>query len=393
MAESGTLTLPESLWTEAKRRAAVIAPLATADVVPAAAARAAGETLGLSERTVYALLRRHRHSGGLLASLAPQPSPGGRGKTRLPRLAERIIAGAIRDESLTRQKKRAEAVVCAVRERARAAGIAPPAPNTVRARVRAVRADLAARRREGSRSSAWRRLEPVTGMTPASERPMAVLQIDHTPVDLILVDDASRQPVGRPWLTVAIDVMSRCVAGFLVAFDPPCATSVGLCLTHAALSKTATLTRLGIRGLDWPVEGKPGRLYVDNGPEFHSAALARGCEQHGIVLDYRSVAIPHFGGVVERLICTLMMMVHELPGTTFSNPAERGDYDSDTTACLTLAEMSHTSPWLSSAVETGADLSRCIGRRERGGHPSRPRDYAMLPKRTTRRSSTCNATP
>ena len=54
MAESGTLTLPESLWAEAKRRAAVIAPLAAADVVPAAAARAAGETLGLSERT-YAL--------------------------------------------------------------------------------------------------------------------------------------------------------------------------------------------------------------------------------------------------------------------------------------------------------------------------------------------------
>lgn len=345
--ESGTLTLPEPLWAEAKRRVAIIAPLAVADLVPAALARAAGETLGLSERMVYALLRRYRRSGGLLASLAPQPPLGGRGKTRLPRLAEQIIAETIRDEYLTRQKKRAEAVVRAARERACAAGIAPPSPNTVRARVRAVRADLAARRREGSRSSAWRRLEPVTGMTPASERPMAVLQIDHTPVDLILVDDALRQPVGRPWLTVAIDVMSRCVAGFLVSFDPPGATSVGLCLAHAALSKTAYLARLGIRGLDWPVEGKPGRLYVDNGPEFHSAALARGCEQHGIVLDYRPVATPHFGGIVERLIGTLMMMVHELPGTTFSNPAERGNYDSDTTACLTLAELES---WLALAI-------------------------------------------
>lgn len=26
-----------------------------------------------------------------------------------------------------------------------------------------------------------------------------------------------------------------------------------------------------------------------------------------------------------------MEMVHELPGTTFSSPAERGDYDSDAT--------------------------------------------------------------
>ena len=347
VAEAGTLTLPERLWTEAKRRAAVIAPLAAADLVPSAVARAAGETLGLSERTVYALLRRYRHSGGLLASLAPQPSPGGRGKTRLSRLTEQIIAEAIRDEYLTRQKKRAEAVVRAVRERARAAGITPPSPNAVRARVRAVRADLATRRREGSRSSAWRRLEPVTGMTPAVERPMAVLQIDHTPVDLVLVDEASRQPIGRPWLTVAIDVMSRCIAGFLVSFEPPSATSVGLCLAHAALPKAEYLARIGIQGVDWPVEGKPGRLYVDNAAEFHSDALPRGCEQHGIALDYRPIAAPHFGGIVERLIGTLMAMVHELPGTTFSNPAERGEYNSDTAACLTLAELES---WLALAV-------------------------------------------
>lgn len=113
---------------------------------------------------------------------------------------------------LTRQKKRAEAVVRAVRERAIAAGITPPAANTVRARVRAVKAELAARRRDGARSAAVRRLAPAAGMTPLAERPMAVLQIDHTPVDLILVDEAYRKPVGRPWLRTMrtlIDEMTR----------------------------------------------------------------------------------------------------------------------------------------------------------------------------------------
>jgi putative transposase len=33
---------------------------------------------------------------------------------------------------------------------------------------------------------------------------------------------------------------------------------------------------------------------------------------------------------VERLIGTMMEMVHELPGTTFSSPAERGRYDNHT---------------------------------------------------------------
>ncbi|RVK89394.1 helix-turn-helix domain-containing protein [Sinorhizobium meliloti] len=219
MPERGSLTLSERAWIEAKRRATVIVPLAAADRIPSVVARAASEELGLSERSIYALVRRYRRSGGLLTSLAPQSSPGGRGKARLSRAAERIIADTIRDEYLTRQKKRAEAVVRAVRERAIAAGITPPAANTVRARVRAVKAELAARRRDGGRSAAARRLAPAAGMTPLAERPMAVLQVDHTPVDLILVDEAYRKPVGRPWLTVAIDVMSRCIAGFLVSFE------------------------------------------------------------------------------------------------------------------------------------------------------------------------------
>lgn len=42
-------------------------------------------------------------------------------------------------------------------------------------------------------------------------------------------------------------------------------------------------------------------------------------------------------------------MVHELPSTTFSNPAQRGDddHDSDGTATLTLAELQQ---WLALAV-------------------------------------------
>ena len=156
--ERGAFTLPERAWAVAKRRAAVIVPLADSDVVSSQAARVAGEELGCSERTVYALVLRYRRSGGLLDSLAPRPSSGGRGKARLPRAAERIIAAAIQDEYLTRQKKRIEAVVRAVHERSRAAGITPPAANTIRHRVRAVAAEHAARRREGATSAAARRL-------------------------------------------------------------------------------------------------------------------------------------------------------------------------------------------------------------------------------------------
>jgi putative transposase len=344
--ERGTLGLSDAAWAEARRRASVIAPLAARDGVSAPTARAAGRALGLSERTIYALLRRWRRSGGLVASLAPRPSPGGRDKGRLSAVAERVVTEAIRDEYLSRQKKRAEAVVRAVRERCRLAGITPPAANTVRARVRRVRADLAARAREGAGSAAARRLMPAAGQTPPAARPMAVLQIDHTLVDLILVDETWRKPVGRPWLTVAIDAYSRCVAGLHLSYEAPSATVAGLCLAHAALDKAAYLRGLGIEA-DWPCQGRPGGVFVDNGPEFHSAAFERGCEQHGIALRHRPKGAPHWGGIVERLIGTAMAMVHELPGTTFSNPGGRGEYDSGAASCLTLAELER---WLVLAV-------------------------------------------
>ena len=73
----------------------------------------------------------------------------------------------------------------------------------------------------------------------------------------------------------------------------------------------------------------PSSGYLDNAAEFKSEALRRGCEQHGIALDYRPPGEPHYGGIVERVIGTMMTMVHELPGATFSNPTQRGVYDSD----------------------------------------------------------------
>jgi putative transposase len=98
---------------------------------------------------------------------------------------------------------------------------------------------------------------------------------------------------------------------------------------------------------NWPIAGKPHRLGVDNASEFHSAAFERGCAQHNIIIEWRPPGSPHFAGVVERVIGTLMQLIHALPGTTFSNPTMRGEYDSDKTACLTLEELER---WLAVAI-------------------------------------------
>lgn len=44
------------------------------------------------------------------------------------------------------------------------------------------------------------------------------------------------------------------------------------------------------------MSGKPRAIYVDNGAEFHSEELRRGCDQHGITLEYRPMGMPHSVG-------------------------------------------------------------------------------------------------
>ena len=109
-------------------------------------------------------------------------------------------------------------------------------------------------------------------------------------------------------------------------------------MAQVCFDKRPWLLGLGVE-VEWPMSGKPHQLYVDNASEFKSEALRRGCEQHGIELTYRPGGQPHFGGIVEWVIGTVMTAVHELPGTTFSDPVERGSYDADRLAVLTLRKL------------------------------------------------------
>jgi putative transposase len=187
---------------------------------------------------------------------------------------------------------------------------------------------------------------PLQGRFPGADMPLAVVQIDHTLVDLILVDDIHRRPVGRPWLTLAIDVFSRMVAGFYVSFDPPGAMAVGLCLAHTILPKETWLSTYDIT-TPWPVRGVMQVVHADNAKEFHGRMVQKACENYGIDLRWRPVARPHYGGHIERLLGTLSRDIHALPGTTFSNLAERGAYDAAKSSALTLSEFEH---WLTTYI-------------------------------------------
>lgn len=113
---------------------------------------------------------------------------------------------------------------------------------------------------------------------------------------------------------------------------------LSLCLLQAVFDKSAWLREREINEL-WPVAGLPETLHADNGADFRSRAFVRGCQDAGIKIIWRPPGEPHFGGHIERLIGTQMGSLHLLPGSTFSNTEERGEYDPKRHAALTLRDL------------------------------------------------------
>src|SRR5271170_6266953 len=95
MHERGLITLSESAWAKAKKRADVIAPLATLPAVSRQAAEAAAAEIGVSVRQVYKLVKRYRLGDGLVTDLAPGCPTGGKGKSRIAPEIEKLISESI----------------------------------------------------------------------------------------------------------------------------------------------------------------------------------------------------------------------------------------------------------------------------------------------------------
>ena len=203
--------IPDADWREAERRAEVIRPLAELERRPRHLILAAAAALGLSERQTYTLVRRCLDAGGDLTALLPGRSSGGRARPRVATAGEVVLQQTMHELYLTPQKPTAARLAREVARRCGAEKLRPPSPSTVRRRLKAL--SIADMRRRGEEHP---EAKPVHGHAPHGKHPLDLVQVDHTPMDLIVVDPIDREPIGRPWLTVAIDTYSRCIAGFHV---------------------------------------------------------------------------------------------------------------------------------------------------------------------------------
>jgi putative transposase len=111
---------------------------------------------------------------------------------------EAIIHAAIQERYLTRNRRKATHVHQEVARKCRAAGLPTPHINTIRARISRLEPRSVMKARFGG-SAAREQFEPIKSEFPGADAPLAVVQIDHTKLDIVMVDEINREPLSRPW--------------------------------------------------------------------------------------------------------------------------------------------------------------------------------------------------
>jgi len=327
-------------WERLRRRASLLRSAGRGPLSKTVAKRLA-VALEVHWTTIYRWHQRFREAG-TVSSLAPRGVGFPKVLARLTLDQERVIAKVLTHLQRRATPARVVDVEAEVVRVCRDERVPVPSRRSIDRRLQRM-PQLRVARRNGPAE-----VRPV--VAPGSfrvKRPLAVVQIDHTLADVMVVDELYRQPIGRPYLSLIMDVATRSVLAPVVSFEAPSAATVALSLARACAPKTRWLESLEL-SIDWPMQGLPLSLHLDNAPEFHSKALERGCAELGIELTYRPRGRPHFGGHIERLIGTLMAQLSALPGATGASVKARKGRKPAAQAVMTLRELEQ---WL--ALEIG----------------------------------------
>lgn len=171
-------------------------------------------------------------------------------------------------------------------------------------------------------------------------RPLERVEIDHTQLDIVLVDPHLRVPIARPWVTMAIDVYTRSILGFSLSFDPPSHMTVARVLKMILLPKVGLEIRWPSIKRAWIMFGCMVSLIVDNGFEFHSESLEAACLELGINISFCPRKKSWWKARIERAIGTMNRAVTDgMPGRTYSSITEKAEYNPVEAAAISLETM------------------------------------------------------
>jgi putative transposase len=162
-------------------------------------------------------------------------------------------------------------------------------------------------------------------------------EIDHTILDIVVVDDRTGLPLGRPTITVVVDSHSGYIAGMYVSF-----WSAGLASTLAALKvairpKDFLTEHLGLTH-KWLAYGIPDLFVVDNGLEFHSPQFHAAAMHLWADVLHCAVRQPWLKAMVERAIGEINRYL-PTEGRVEPRLTNYLPLNPDKTACITFSSL------------------------------------------------------
>lgn len=242
--------------------------------------------------------------GHPLLALVPQSSARGNRTARLSEAQADALSHIIQAHWLTSEAKnyrtcyRQLQVYCGER------GITSPSYSTLIAAIKARQSNRDVRTRHCKRMAYQQDVfvDVLYADTPQhGSRPFQYVHIDHTQLDIELINSRTGHGLGRPWLSLAIDAYSRRVLAMYLTYDPPSYTSVMMC----------------IRSMVKRYQRLPEFVVVDNGKDLVSSAFSTFLTAMGVHLRMRPAGQPRHGAVLERLFGRLNTeYIHNLAGNT-----------------------------------------------------------------------------
>lgn len=284
---------------------------------------------------------RWRRAGRRLGSLAPLTHCRGNYNTKLDPAVRAIIADCVRQKWLTLERPPLTVVydlVCRSVEKlneGRVGGsLEVPSEMAV---WRWIKANIDPYEetffRKGRKEADHQ--SRLIGKSPVVVRPLQIVEFDETPLDILLVDQNGRER-GRANLTAGTCLATGMIVGWHLGVEKPSWTTVMQALRMTVLEKDTTAS--GAES-PYPVYGVPEMIKVDNGPAYRSNSLVAAAGQLQFELRLVPVGKPNLKGKVERFFREVSRdFLSVFPGRTFSNIRERGDYDSQGHARMTLEQ-------------------------------------------------------
>ncbi|MGB3188136.1 MAG: Mu transposase C-terminal domain-containing protein [Limnoraphis sp.] len=165
------------------------------------------------------------------------------------------------------------------------------------------------------------RMYDMSGKEPIRpQRPLQIVEIDHTPLPFYVVDSETRLPIGRPNLVTVIDKYTQIPCGYDLSFDPESGLSVMRCLNHAIRPKNYVSEQYPNVSNTWDTYGLMEMIRVDNAGCYTGTQLEDAAKQLNFNISQTPPKVPWYKGSIERHFKTInTQLLQGQPGSFLKN--------------------------------------------------------------------------